>query len=95
VDELLRRGWTRTRLLTLLTADTDELSHPRGALAWRIDDLLATPVPPPEASQSAAPARPADQGVRQECPGEDGMCGRPVTVGDTLCRTCATAGHAR
>jgi hypothetical protein len=87
VDELLHRGWTRTRILTALTADTSELTHPRGALAWRIDDLLQTP-PPQHAEADAAPPRPADRGVHRECPGDDGLCGRPLTVGENLCHRC-------
>ena len=93
-DELLFRGWSRSRLLTVLTADTEDLSHPRGALAWRIEDLLATPVPPAEDSPPPAPQRPADRGVHRECPGDDGLCGRPLTVGETLCRACVTADRA-
>ncbi|WP_037603826.1 hypothetical protein [Streptacidiphilus rugosus] len=92
-DELLHRGWSRSRLLTVLTADTDDLTHPRGALAWRIDDLLATPVPQETVHPAAKPQRPADQGVHRECPGDDGLCGRPLTVGETLCRTCAGPAH--
>ncbi|WP_052442933.1 helix-turn-helix domain-containing protein [Streptacidiphilus neutrinimicus] len=91
-DELLRRGWTRSRILTVLTADTDDLTHPRGALAWRIDDLLATPVPQAETTP-AAQQRAADKGVHRECPGDEGMCGRPLTVGETLCRSCCATGH--
>ncbi|WP_165845834.1 hypothetical protein, partial [Streptacidiphilus pinicola] len=88
VDELLRRGWTRTRILTALTADTEGLTHPRGALAWRIDDLLQTPTPH-HAEAAAAPSRPADRGVHRECPGDDGLCGRPLAVGESLCHHCA------
>ncbi|WP_236654597.1 hypothetical protein [Streptacidiphilus anmyonensis] len=87
VDELLGRGWTRTRILTALTADTEELTHPRGALAWRIEDLLQTPTPQ-NAEAAAAPSRPADRGVHRECPGDDGLCGRPLTVGESLCHRC-------
>ncbi|MEY9873304.1 hypothetical protein ABH931_002786 [Streptacidiphilus sp. MAP12-33] len=88
VDELLHRGWTRTRILTALTADTDDLTHPRGALAWRIDDLLQTPTPR-EAEAAPALHRPADRGVHRECPGDDGLCGRPLTGGESLCHRCA------
>jgi hypothetical protein len=89
VDELLHRGWTRTRIITALTADTEDLTHPRGALAWRIDDLLQTPTPQ-QTDTAPAPPRPADRGVHRECPGDDGLCGRPLTVGESLCHRCAT-----
>jgi hypothetical protein len=94
-DELLQRGWSRSRLLTLLTADTEDLSHPRGALAWRIEDLLTTPVPPADGGLPPTSPRPADRGVHRECPGDDGLCGRPLTVGEALCRTCAAEERPR
>jgi hypothetical protein len=90
VDELLDRGWTRQRLLTALTVDTDGLAHPRSVLAWRIDDLLATPVPSAPQPAGPLPAR-ADHGVHRECPGDDGLCGRPLPAGEQLCSTCRRA----
>ncbi len=88
VDELLRRGWTPRRVTTALTVDTDGLTHPRSVITWRIDDLLATPTP--AATPTAHdPQHQRDRPVAHECPGDDGLCGRPLRTSQTLCRTCA------
>lgn len=95
LDLLLANGWSHHRLLIALTADTADLTHPRGAVAWRIEDLLNTPAPPPERSAlrpvgAAAPtvAAALDRRVYRECPGDDGLCGRPLRGAAEHCPAC-------
>ncbi|MFD0332210.1 hypothetical protein ACFQZC_38455 [Streptacidiphilus monticola] len=92
LDELLARGWTASRLRTVLTLDIEDAAHPRTVLAWRIDDLLATPVP---AACLPRPARILDPApIHHECPGNDGLCGRPVRAGEHLCGACRSGAAA-
>jgi hypothetical protein len=100
LDRLLATGWSRSRLLTALTADTADLTHPRGALAWRIEDLLAIPVPPPSpaasASSALAPMVAAALGHRfhRECDGNGGLCGIPLRGAAAYCPTPARRSQA-
>ena len=95
LDLLLTSGWSRPRLLTALTADTADLTHPRGALAWRIEDLLGTPAPPPAdpGLPTAAPtvAAALSRRVYRECDGNGGLCGIPLRGAADLCPACTTA----
>jgi hypothetical protein len=95
LDRLLATGWSRDRLLLALTADTANLTHPRGAVAWRIDDLLNTPAPPskghgPQSDDAAGPRveTALHRRVYRECPGDDGLCGRPLRGAADLCPAC-------
>ncbi|MFG2847937.1 hypothetical protein ACGF12_32925 [Kitasatospora sp. NPDC048296] len=80
VEELLAGGWTREALSGILAAPLPEtVTHSVGAIvAARIGKVPRVP----------APRSTADGPRRHECPGRDGMCGRPVAFAGQLCAEC-------
>ncbi|GGO98210.1 hypothetical protein [Wenjunlia tyrosinilytica] len=86
ITAALTRGYTPAQLTAALTTRLDGIRHPESVMANRLDDLLAAPGNPQQHRRDpAAPARPH----YAECPGNDGMCGRPLPTGAALCPTCA------
>ncbi|MER7756958.1 helix-turn-helix domain-containing protein [Kitasatospora sp. NPDC097643] len=87
VEGLLAGGWTRDALTGILGAPLPEkVTHSVGAiLAGRI-----AKVPPVPAARRHGHGQ-----RRHECPGRDGMCGRPVEGAGQVCASCrAAAGYA-
>ncbi|MQS12023.1 helix-turn-helix domain-containing protein [Streptomyces kaniharaensis] len=80
VEGLLARGWTRDALTGILSAPLPEtVTHSVGAiLAARLAKVPSVP----------SPRHAVDGARRHECPGRDGMCGRPVAVDGQLCNSC-------
>lgn len=86
VEGLLAGGWTSDELTSVLSAPLpDRITKSVGAiLAARLSAVPPVPHPRP-ASIGAGP------GAKQhECPGQDGLCGRPVPDARSLCVSCRT-----
>ncbi|MFD8786228.1 helix-turn-helix domain-containing protein [Kitasatospora sp. NPDC059599] len=81
VEGLLAGGWTREALTGILAAPLPErVTHSVGAiLAGRLAKVPSVP---------AAPST-TDGPRRHECPGWDGMCGRPVAGAGRRCGRCS------
>ncbi|MFF2146188.1 helix-turn-helix domain-containing protein [Kitasatospora sp. NPDC058190] len=81
VEGLLAGGWSREALAGILAAPLPErVTHSVGAIvAARISKVPPVPV---------VVQRTADGPRRHECPGRDGMCGRPVAIAGQMCVAC-------
>ncbi|MEU1284861.1 helix-turn-helix domain-containing protein [Kitasatospora sp. NPDC005856] len=80
VEGLLAGGWTRDALAGIIAAPLpDKVTHSVGAIvAARIAKVPIVPAPRQE---SGGPRR-------HECPGQAGMCGRPVAGAGQVCGAC-------
>ncbi|MET8627531.1 hypothetical protein ABZW30_27915 [Kitasatospora sp. NPDC004669] len=80
VEGLLAGGWSKDVLAGILGAPLPEkVTHSVGVIvAARI-----AKVPPVPVAQRAA-----DGPRRHECPGQGGMCGRPVAFAGQMCGVC-------
>ncbi|MFJ9839763.1 helix-turn-helix domain-containing protein, partial [Kitasatospora sp. NPDC101155] len=80
VEGLLAGGWSGEALAGILAAPLPEkVTHSVGAiLAGR---LAKVPLVPAQRWQGDGPRR-------HECPGRDGMCGRPVAFAGQVCGAC-------
>lgn len=84
VEGLLAGGWTPDALTAVLSAPLpDRITRSVGAiLAARLSAV--PPVPRPRSTAVGS-----DSGARHhECPGRDGLCGRPVREARSLCVSC-------
>lgn len=89
----LAAGWLERDLLRQLTADTGNAKSMAAVFRYRLDPENL-PAAPERTDPGALPGPRAvvndTAGVRRECAGQDGMCGRPLpdAEGD-LCHRCA------
>ncbi|MFE2409179.1 hypothetical protein ACFXDE_12650 [Kitasatospora sp. NPDC059408] len=84
VEGLLAGGWTPDALTAVLSAPLpDRITRSVGAiLAARLSAVPSVPGPRPTTVG-------LDSGTRHhECPGRDGLCGRPVREARNLCVSC-------
>ncbi|MFF1789184.1 hypothetical protein ACFVX9_22340 [Kitasatospora sp. NPDC058243] len=93
VEGLLAGGWSGEALAGILAAPLPErVTHSVGAvLAGRLAKVPPVPLTP------LAPLTPRASGGprRHECPGRDGLCGRPVAGVGQVCGECRAQGVSR
>ncbi|MFJ9455954.1 helix-turn-helix domain-containing protein [Kitasatospora sp. NPDC101447] len=92
VEGLLAGGWTHEALTGILSAPLPErVTRSVGAiLAARIAAVPTVPAARVAAMPTVpAPRVAADGPRRHECPGRDGMCGRPVGFAGQRCGRCS------
>lgn len=85
VEGLLAGGWAAEELLRILSAPLPEkITKSVGAiLSGRLSKI-----PPVPALKTPAVAVSESHPSQHECPGRDGMCGKPVRVPGQLCGGC-------
>ncbi|MFJ2578648.1 hypothetical protein [Kitasatospora aureofaciens] len=87
VEGLLAGGWSWEALTGILAAPLPErITHSVGAI---VAARLAQ-VPPVPAARRVTDG-PAGTARSHECPGRDGLCGRPVAAAGTTCAACRAA----
>ncbi|MFD8315942.1 helix-turn-helix domain-containing protein [Kitasatospora purpeofusca] len=90
VEGLLAGGWHREDLLRILSAPLPEkITRSVGAIiSARLSKIPAVPIVPTEgAPLTSAPAG-RSRPRTNECSGNGGLCGRPVSTAGGLCTTC-------
>ncbi|GAA2837096.1 helix-turn-helix domain-containing protein [Kitasatospora sp. CM 4170] len=84
VEGLLAGGWTADALTSILAAPLPErITHSVGAI---VSARLSAVPPVPRGERIATTHSPS--AVGHECPGRDGLCGRPVAMAGRVCPAC-------
>ncbi|MEV7025217.1 hypothetical protein [Kitasatospora sp. NPDC093558] len=91
VEGLLAGGWTSDELTGILSAPLpDRITKSVGAI---LSSRLSAVPPVPRLRPATVGSEPGAR--RHECPGRDGLCGRPVPEERSLCASCRDSGQSR